>query len=226
MMQHQIDKKKLLIYVIFFLALSTLNNIAINNFNLVKISKIEVSGLNNKDNLYILNQLKFLELENIFFLNKENIINTIKKNNLVENFYIKKKYPSSLDIKLNKTKFLANIDLNGNHFFVGSNGKLIKADYLNNDLPYLSERTSIDEFLHFTDVIKKSIFDYNQISNIYFFPSKRWDIKTKKEILIKLPIENINEALKNAHYIINDKKFLNIKYIDLRIKNQIILNNK
>ena len=93
-MQHQIDKKKLLIYVIFFLALSTLNNIAINNFNLVKISKIEVSGLNNKDNLYILNQLKFLELENIFFLNKENIINTIKKNNLVENFYIKKKYPS------------------------------------------------------------------------------------------------------------------------------------
>ena len=93
-------------------------------------------------------------------------------------------------------------------------------------MPYLSERTSIDEFLHFTDVIKKSIFDYNQISNIYFFPSKRWDIKTKKQILIKLPIENINEALKNAHYIINDKKFLNIKYIDLRIKNQIILNNK
>ena len=82
MMQHQIDKKKLLIYVIFFLALSTLNNIAINNFNLVKISKIEVSGLNNKDNLYILNQLKFLELENIFFLNKENIIKNIIKKKL------------------------------------------------------------------------------------------------------------------------------------------------
>ena len=173
MMQHQIDKKKLLIYVIFFLVLSTLNNTTINNFNLVKISKIEVSGLNNKDNLYILNQIKFLKLESIFFLNKENIIDTIKKNNLVENFYIKKKYPSSLDVKLNKTKFLANIELSGNRFFVGSNGKLIKTDYLNNDLPYLSESTSIDEFLYFTNVIKKSIFDYNQISNIYFFPSKR-----------------------------------------------------
>ena len=226
MMHHQIDKKKILIYVVFFLILSTLNNITINNYHLVKISNIEVSGLNNENNLNILKQLEFLNLKNIFFLKKKNIIEIIKKNNLVEKFHVKKKYPSSLDIKIEKTIFLANIKINENFFFVGSNGKLIEADLPNSDLPFLSKNSPISEFLYFVNIIKKSTFDYNQISNIYFFPSKRWDIKTKNNIVIKLPINDIDKALKNIHYIMNNKNFLDVKLIDLRIKNQIILNDK
>jgi cell division protein FtsQ len=224
MMHHQIDKKKIFIYIFFFLILSTINNISINNSHFIKISKIEVSGLNNKSNLEILNKIKVLKLENIFFLEKKKINEIILKNDLVENFFVKKKYPSSLDVKINKTNFLANLQIEENNFFVGSNGRLIETKFTIDSLPHLSMNTPTNEFLYFTDIIKNSIFDYGQISNIIFFPSKRWDIKTKNNILIKLPNKNVDEALKNAHYIINDKKFLNIKLIDLRMKNKIITN--
>lgn len=225
MTHRQIDKKKIFFYVLSFLILSTLNNIYINNSQISKISKIEVRGLNEKNNLDILKKLEFLNLKSILFLKKKDITDIIQKNNLVESFYVKKKYPSSLDIKLIKTRFLANIKVDKKFFLVGSNSKLIKSKSVNNDLPYLSENSPVDEFVYFSNIIEKSIFDYNQISSIYFFPSKRWDIKTKKEVLIKLPMNNIDQALKNAHKIINNKKFLDIKLIDLRIKNQVILDD-
>ena len=51
-------------------------------------------------------------------------------------------------------------------------------------------------------------------------------LSEKNNMVIKLPINNIDKALKNIHYIMNNKNFLDVKLIDLRIKDQIILNDK
>ena len=63
-----------------------------------------------------------------------------------------------------------------------------------------------------------------QVKNLYFFPSKRWDIEFKNNKILKLSEKFDEGSLDHLFEFTNDKKFKNIKIIDARIKNQIILN--
>ena len=71
----------------------------------------------------------------------------------------------------------------------------------------------------------KSKLDYNEIKDIFFFKSGRWDIKTKSGILLKLPKNEIKIALDKAQNIIKNLE-INYKVIDLRIANQVILSDE
>ena len=77
----------------------------------------------------------------------------------------------------------------------------------------------------FKKKIDQSLFEYNKIKNFFSYPSKRWDIETIDNLLIKLPGENIELALERAQKIIESKKYTN-NIIDLRISNQIIFLNE
>ena len=66
---------------------------------------------------------------------------------MVENYNILRKYPSSLDIKVKKTKFLAKINKEGKIFLVGSNGKLSKNSNSKKKLPYIFGKPELIEFL-------------------------------------------------------------------------------
>ena len=50
----------------------------------------------------------------------------MSSNNLIEKYFVFKIYPQTLEIKIKKTDFLANVIKNGVNFFIGSNGNLIK----------------------------------------------------------------------------------------------------
>jgi cell division protein FtsQ len=76
------------------------------------------------------------------------------------------------------------------------------------------------EFFKIKEIIDKSKISYTEIKNLYFFPSKRWDLELIDNTIIKLPNDNINLALNLAIEFLNDHKL-----IDARIKNQIILND-
>ena len=127
----------------------------------------------------------------------------------------KKKY-----IKIEKTKFLSKINKNGQIFYIGSNGKFIKNDFLNNQLPFIFGNPEVIEFFYIKEIIDKSKISYSEIKNLYFFPSKRWDLELIDNTIIKLPNDNINLALNLAVEFLNDHKL-----IDARIQNQIILND-
>jgi cell division protein FtsQ len=144
----------------------------------------------------------------------------IESNTLVEDYSIFKRYPSSLDINIKKTKFLAKINKNGQIFYIGSNRKFIKNDTLNNELPFIFGNPEVIEFFKIKEIIDKSKISYSDIKNLYFFPSKRWDIELRNNTIIKLPKDNINFALNFAIEFIDYNKF-----IDARIENQIILND-
>ena len=60
---------------------------------------------------------------------------------------------------------------------------------------------------------------------IFFFPSGRWDIRTKDNITIKLSKEDTGYALKKAQNIIDNKELKNNNVIDLRMANQVIIFN-
>ena len=149
----------------------------------------------------------------------------IETNPLVEKYSVFKNYPSSININIIKTKFLAKININGDVFIIGSNGKLSE-NYLNTDkLPFIFGKSDINNFLEFKKIFDKSKFEYKQVKNLFFFPSKRWDIEFKNNKILKLPEKLTKEMLDDLFELMNDNNFKNIKIIDARIKNQIILND-
>ena len=222
---HQRKGKKFLIYFFLLFLISSINNISLSNLKLKKIDNLSVTGLEENDNLILLQNIKNSNLGNILLINRKKIINQIDSNNLVEKFTIFKRYPSSIDINIKKAKFLARVNKNGKIYFIGSNKKLIENKFVNDYLPFIFGNPDINGFLNLKNIIDQSKISYSEIKNLFFFPSERWDLELKNNIIIKLSNNNIEESLKLALEFLHSNEFKDIKIIDARIKNQIILND-
>ena len=217
--------KKILIYFLLLLTVCSINNIALNKISFSNVSNINVLGLGDENNNLLHENIINLKLGNIFFINKQELINLITSNSLVEKYDIFKVYPSSLYIDIKKTEFLARINQNGNNYIIGSNGKLSNNNLYNKDLPFIFGRPKINEFLKLKKTIDISRLKFKEIKNLYYFPIGRWDIELKNNILIKLPDKNINQTLELVFDFLNNDNLNGIKVVDARIKNQIILND-
>ena len=222
---HQRISKKIVVYLFLFLTLVTLNNINLSDFNFLKITTLNLTGLNNFEKKKFEEDLNFLKKEDLIFLDKDKISKKILANKIVEDFSIFKNYPSELEIFIKKTKFLAITKKNNQDYYIGSNGNLIYTKNSLERLPFIFGNVEPDDFLKLKTHINNSEFNFDQIKNLYFFKSKRWDIETKDDLIIKLPLDQIEISLNNLSKIIISEEFKNKKIIDLRQKNQVILND-
>ena len=220
---HQNKSKKILIYFFLLLVVGSINNKTFNKIKFFQIKNINITGLSDIDNEILLSNLNNINQKNILSINKNEISKVIENNSLVQNYIILKKYPSTLNIRIEKTKFLAKINKNNKIFYIGSNGKLIKNKSKHN-LPFIFGNPEIDEFLRFKKIVDSSKINYDKIKNLYYFQSKRWDIEFYDNLIVKLPKENLSNSLDNAFDILNNDNLYKLKQIDLRIKNQIITN--
>ena len=165
-----------------------------------------------------------MNVQNLFILDKNKIIDILNSNNLVENFFIFKKYPSSLEIRIKQTEFLAKVNKNGKIYYLGSNGKLILTEKNSSELPFIFGKFKNKDFFNLYQAINDSSFDFNEIKKLFFFNSGRWDIETYSGVLIKLPKEKFKQSFNISLKILNNDKFKGIKIIDLRQRNQVIIN--
>ena len=223
-MHQSIGKKnKIIIYLLFLFILSTTSAKLINNENKLSssISKINITGLSERKNLEISNNLNNFLYKSIFLISKDKINKILQKHNIIQEFNIKKIYPSTLNIKIKPTKFIARVFNNG-QYLVGANGKLIENKSNNELLPYIFGEFNSDDFLLFKQNIENSIFSFSNLKELYFFPSGRWDVLTNKNILIKLPQENIILSLNLSKKLIDNDNFKDNKFIDLRVKNHLV----
>ena len=226
-MHQLIDKKhKIIIYFLLLFILSTTNKKFVENQNNYSstINKINIEGLSNDDNSKISNELNNLFYKNILLVGKEEIQKVISRYNIIEEYSIKKIYPSTININIKPTKFIAR--LSSNDQLVGVNGKLIEDKENNEVLPYIFGEFNSQDFLNFKKNIVQSKFTFTEFKTLYFFPSNRWDILTSDDILIKLPQDNLSESLKLAYKIMNSYDFKNKNLIDLRMDNHLIVNNE
>jgi cell division septal protein FtsQ len=222
-MMHQRTNRKIIIYLFLFAILASVNNFKYINLQLFKIDLINISGLNDAENSNLYEKIRNYKKKNIFFIDNLEISKNINSNNLVEKFWVFKEYPSTININLIKTNFLGIAKINNIDYLIGSNGKLIKKknDQVT-DLPFIFGTIDANDFLILTEILDKSNFNASKIENFYYFKSHRWDIKTKKGLIIRLPSE-INVNLFNiVDQIIEDENFKNIKTLDFRQTNQII----
>ena len=223
-MHQLIDKKnKIIIYLIFLFVLSTTNVKFIENQNnySYEVNQINIEGLSSIDTKKISNELNFLLYKNILFASKEEIQQVMSQYNIIEEYNIKKIYPSTINIKIQPTEFVAR--LSSNDQLVGSNGKLIVDKENSMLLPYIFGKFSSKNFLKFKKNITRSKFTFIKLKTLYFFPSNRWDILTHDDILIKLPQNNVSKSLDTAHKVISNDNFKNKSIIDLRINNHLVI---
>ena len=224
-MHQSIGKKnKIIIYLLFLFILSTTSAKLINDQNKLSssINKINITGLSERKNLEILNNLNNFLYKSLFIVNKDEIKKILEKHNIIQEFTVKKIYPSTLNIKIKPTKFIARVSNNGK-YLVGANGKLILDKDSNGLLPYIFGEFNSHDFLSFKENIEKSIFSFSNLKTLYFFPSGRWDILTDKDILIKLPQEFIVGSLNLSKKLIDNENFRDYKFIDLRVKNHLVV---
>ena len=218
--------KKIFFYIFLIIFLSTINNKFFSEIKLKTIDKITIKGLEGKEKRELLNNLSLLDLNDIFFLNKFELIKKLEANKLIENYTVFKKYPSSLEIRINKTKFLANVIKDEKFFVLGSNGKLIETFDKDNNLPNIFGNYNKDSFFSLLKSLEKSNFELFKIKNLYFYKSGRWDIETNDNMIIKLPKKNLETSLNLIFNLMINDKFKNINILDLRQDKQVIINGK
>ena len=222
-MQQQ-KSKKILLYIFLFLIIGSINNKNFDDLEFTKIKEISVSGLDDQNNYKMKDNLDFLKIENLFFLNKNKIIEKIDSNNLIEKYSVFKKYPSTVDVKIDKTNFLAQFKKGNEIFFLCSNGKIIKTIVYKQDIPFIFGNFKNENFFQLKKAIDNSNFDYQKIKNLFFFTSGRWDIEINDGLLIKLPKNNLEKKFNLLINFLDETKDEKINKIDLRQHNQIIIN--
>ena len=165
----------------------------------------------------------FLYERNLFFLNMNNIKINLKEIDFIKSFEIKKIYPNKIKIRVfeKKPKFIIQTKKSKKYFT--ADGTSIK--YLNlkkfENLPVVFGDAK--NFKRFLNDLKIVNFPVEKLKKFYFFDSKRWDVVTNKNQLIKLPIIGYKESLKKFIYLSDQESFKKFKVFDFRIKDQLIL---
>ena len=133
-----------------------------------------------------------IKSQDLFFLKSSEIENILNQYNLIEKYKIFKKYPSTLEVKIQKAEPLAFLFKDAQYFSLGSIGKLIASKEAIKNIPIIFGDFEIRDFFKLKNFIDESNFNYQQITELFYFQSGRWDIKIKSGILIKLSSEHEN----------------------------------
>ena len=214
-------------YVFTLLFLSTLNNKYFTNSisELFRIKQIKLTGVDFNSEKEIYDQIKQLNNKNLIYIDKQTLLEILNNIEVIDNYTVIKKLPSTLILNLEQTKFLASFFKNGKKYYLGSNGKEILSEkYKTNlDIPIIYGNFNSRNFFELLTEFERNNILLTDIKQFYYFESNRWDFKTKSGILVKLPKADLDKVLKLYLFLQekNDKK----KIIDLRVSNQVIITN-
>ena len=222
---HQRKSKKILIYFFLFILVGTLNQKNFEKKNVIIKNEINITGLEGKNYYQLKESLNYLKTDNLLFLNKPKLIEIINSNSLVHNFSVFIKYPSTIDIKIFKAKFLATIKKNQQYFLLGSNGKFTKTYETQSSLPIIFGDFEIKEFFELKKILDDNNFEYKQIKRLLSYKTGRWDIETHSGLIIKLPKDRLENSVSLVLKVLEINKTNKIKLIDLRQNNQVIIND-
>ena len=221
-MRLKIDKK----FVFFIISLIIIFLTSINNYNfknkkIFNIDQVKVSGFSKKKNILIEDEIKNIIGENIFFIKKDFFKKLINRND-TKDLIIKKIYPNKLIINFIPAKPLCIILSKDDNIILGDNGKKLNIETVEKKLPTVSGSEDVSYIFEVVNLIRLSKLNYNKIKKIVFFKSGRFDIILDKDILIRFPIKYTIEIINYSSSLLINKKFINSKVIDLRLKNKII----
>ena len=138
---------------------------------LFKIENIEIKNnfLTNKSEIE--EKLRTIRKENIFFIKREDIEKPLKEINFLDKIEVKKRYPSTVIIKIFETKPVAILFKNQVKYIIDSSSNLIsfKKDMDLNNLPGIFGEGAENNFINFLKQLEKIIFPINKLKIFIIF---------------------------------------------------------
>ena len=225
--------KKLYRIVLLILVLIFLSTYSPNKFDLIleknntflKIQKIKIVNNFLIKSSEINEKLSTIYNRNIFSIKKKDIEEPLKEINFLEKVEVKKKYPNTIVVKIFETKPVAILYKNKAKYLLDSSSNLIffENNMNFNQLPSVFGIGAENYFVYFFNQLENNNFPINNIKKFYFFQIGRWDLQLVNDKIIKLPYDNIEDAIKKSIELLNRKDFQNYNIIDLRIDGKIIV---
>ena len=221
---------KIILLLIALIFLSTFNpkefNLAAKKSDtLFKIENIEIKNnfLTNKSEIE--EKLSTIRKKNIFFIKREDIEKPLQAIDFLHKIEVKKRYPSTVIIKIFETKPVAILYKNKAKYLLDSSSNLIffENNMNFNQLPSVFGIGAENYFVYFFNQLENNNFPINNIKKFYFFQIGRWDLQLANDKMIKLPHDNIEDAIKKSIELLNRKDFQNYNIIDLRVDGKIIV---
>jgi len=221
---------RIFLLFILFIFVSTFNQIKIDFSSTTKtfffnIKNIEVENnvLINKDK--IVKNLSNILNKNIFLIREKEIKDPLKNINFLEKVKVKKIYPNKILIKVYESRPIAILLKNKKRFIIDSSSNLIPIKEKDNfnDLPQVFGEGAENNFIDLINFLKKNNFPFHKIKIYYYFQIGRWDIQFANDKIIKLPYNNIDDAILKSIKLLKDKDFKNYNIIDLRVDGKIIV---
>ena len=221
---------KIILLLIALIFLSTFNprefnSVAKKTNALFKIENIEIKNNFLINKIEIEEKLDAIYKENIFFIKREDIETPLKNIDFLEKIEVKKRYPNTLVLNIFETKPVAILFKNKAKYILDSSSNLIlfKQDIGLNNLPGIFGEEAENNFVYFLNLLKKNNFPIKQIKNFYYFQIGRWDLQLANNKIVKLPHNNIKDAVIKSIELLDHKNFKSYNIIDLRIDGKIIV---
>jgi cell division septal protein FtsQ len=192
---------------------------------------VNINGLNNINEDEILNLIKPYKDSSIFLIPIKKIAKKISQNNWVKSINIQSNYKDTIEINIDESKPIG-IYTTGIQNILFSDDLKILENIANNEKRFsalikFEGKNSIHESIKLIDSFPDDFQQY--VDKAFLINQRRWDLELKNSILLKLPENNIKEALENYKKIyinFSNEELIEIESIDLRMKQKIILKYK
>ena len=224
------------IYILFFYDQKIIKqfNSFIENYSdkyQYSLSVVNINGLNNINEDEILNLIKPYKDSSIFLIPIKKIAKKISQNNWVKSINIQSNYKDTIEINIDESKPIG-IYTTGIQNILFSDDLKILENIANNEKRFsalikFEGKNSLHESIKFIDSFPDDFIQY--VDKAFLINQRRWDLELKNSILLKLPENNIKEALENYKKIyinFSNEELIEIESIDLRMKKKIILKYK
>ena len=224
------------IYILFFYDQKIIKqfNSIIENYSdkyQYSLSVVNINGLNNINEDEILNLIKPYKDSSIFLIPIKKIAKKISQNNWVKSINIQSNYKDTIEINIDESKPIG-IYTTGIQNILFSDDLKILENIANNEKRFsalikFEGKNSIHESIKLIDSFPDDFIQY--VDKAFLINQRRWDLELKNSILLKLPENNIKEALENYKKIyinFSHEELIEIESIDLRMKKKIILKYK
>ena len=224
------------IYILFFYDQKIIKqfNSIIENYSdkyQYSLSVVNINGLNNINEDEILNLIKPYKDSSIFLIPIKKIAKKISQNNWVKSINIQSNYKDTIEINIDESKPIG-IYTTGIQNILFSDDLKILGNIANNEKRFsalikFEGKNSIHESIKLIDSFPDDFIQY--VDKAFLINQRRWDLELKNSILLKLPENNIKEALENYKKIyinFSNEELIEIESIDLRMKKSIILKYK
>jgi len=216
------------IIILIFLSSYNPNEVNLNlkkNNSFLQIKKMEIINNHLIKESDIIEKLKNIYGMNIFSIKRKDINDPLKEINFLEKVEVKKKYPSTIIVKIFETQPTAILYKNKAKYLLDSSSNLIKfEENMNFDkLPNIFGEGAKNYFMYFFNQLKDNNFPIEEVKKFYFFQIGRWDLQLADGKIIKFPNNNVSGAIKKSIELLDREDFKSYNIIDLRVDGKTVV---